>query len=135
MFFNCVVYTYWCSYNNLTVGHVSLFTTQASNTDALRLYQEKLNYHIERTVSSYYMDKEDGHLLLRRGLLKLWQDTLTTEPHLVGADELRFEAGTKKIATNSVTASRETQTSTSTFLIDASVISDTNMELTKSRSS
>jgi len=72
------------------------------------------------------MDKEDGHLLLRRGLLKLWQDTLATDPLLAGADELQFEAGTKKVAANSATA-RETQTSR--------FLSDTHVELTKLRSS
>lgn len=108
-----------------------LFAIQASNADALRLYQENLNYHIERTVSSYYLDKEDGHLLLRRGLLKLWQDAVATEPHLAGADELNFEAVTTtgRVAAE-IAATRETPTST---LPESSLLSDKLMKLSGSR--
>ena len=106
-----------------------VFAIQASNTDALRLYQKKLNYHIERTVSSYYLDKEDGHLLLRRGLLKLWQDAVATEPHLAGADELHFEAVTNGVAAE-IAATRETPAST---LPESSLLSDKLMKLSGSR--
>lgn len=64
---------------------------QVSNTEALRLYRDKMEYRIERTISSYYVDNEDAHFLVRRGLQQLWQEACAEEPQLVGADEVHYQ--------------------------------------------
>jgi len=64
--------------------------TQVSNTEALRLYRDKMEYQVERTISSYYVDKEDAHFLVRRGLLQLWQEASAAEPLLAGADLVHY---------------------------------------------
>lgn len=57
----------------------------------MRLYRDRMKYQIQRTVSSYYVDKEDAHFLVRRGLLRLWEEARAAEPLLVGADEVLFD--------------------------------------------
>lgn len=39
----------------------------------MRLYGDALKYRVDRTVTQYYLDKEDAHLMTLHGLLGLWQ--------------------------------------------------------------
>lgn len=48
---------------------------QASNREAIKLYQEHLHYQLDRTVSSYYIDGEDALLLSLDGLLRRWEES------------------------------------------------------------
>lgn len=59
-----------------------------------------MNYHVERTISSYYVDKEDAHFLVRRGLLQLWQEARAAEPQLAGADEVHYTSEGVRAGTN-----------------------------------
>ena len=56
---------------------------QASNREAIKLYQEHLHYQLDRTVSSYYIDGEDALLLSLDGLLRRWEESTAQQRETV----------------------------------------------------
>jgi GNAT superfamily N-acetyltransferase len=61
------------SYETFPLLLMALIPIQTSNSAALKLYGSRLLYERDRTVTRYYLDGEDAHLMLCAGLRARWQ--------------------------------------------------------------